>query len=70
MLTDHETPSDPFLSDGDGMIRTTSHLRMWRLIMYGYHIVRTSVIPRKTVFGRMRYTRIWDLMPPRETRAV
>jgi hypothetical protein len=30
-LTNHETAPNPFLVDGDGILHTTSLLRVWRL---------------------------------------
>ncbi len=46
-LTNHEVPTAPFLIEKDGMVHTTSHLRMWRLTtMNGYQVVSTGIIPR------------------------
>lgn len=60
-------PSNP-AADADGMVRTTSHLRLWGLTsLYRYRVVSTGLIPRATILGGMRYTRVWDLIPPRET---
>ena len=67
-VMEHEAPSNPFLVDGAGTVHTTSHLRMWQLtFMNGYQVVSTGLIPRSTVFGGIWYTRMWDLMPPKET---
>ena len=63
-----EALPDPFRYDGDGMVHTSSHLRMWRLTkMRGYLVVGSGLLPRSTVLGRTRYTRVWDLVPPRGT---
>lgn len=61
-------PSDPFLREGDGMVRTTSHVRLWGLTsLYRYRVVSTGLVPRSTMLGGTRYTRVWDLIPPRGT---
>lgn len=67
-LSNYERSPDLFQAEDDGMVHTTSHLRMWRLtILDSYRVVSTGVIPRTSVFGRIRYTRVWDLMPSKQT---
>lgn len=61
------TPLDPFLAEDEGTVRTASHLCKWRLTMNGYHVVSTGIIPREAPFGRVHYTRVWDLAPPKQT---
>jgi hypothetical protein len=43
-------------------IRTTSRFHMSRLTLSGqYRVVTRRLIPRKSIFGGIRYRRVWEL---------
>lgn len=59
-----DPPITIFQPNADGMVRTTSHFRKWRLTASGdYRIVCSSLVPRRTVLGGTRYARVWVLTP-------
>lgn len=61
---DASTMIFPSNDDGTETIRTASRFRMIRLTFSGqYRVVTRRLIPRGTMFGNVRYRRVWELKP-------